>query len=157
MTEMEELKANTEKAKVHQTLDAIGKYIHQLSDECDERFKMTLRADALVMFTFVGYFAVMLIALFGDLPYEVRRMHTELIFCVELVAIFRSWYFTKQWREKEGEWTGATQILRLLGMLHPEKERGVKNKKKLWSEGMAMVKRWAEEKAAQMKKGFAPA
>lgn len=157
MTEMEELKQNAEQAKVKQTLDGISAYMDQLVEECDIALKKSLRADSLLMLTFAGYFAVLTIAVFADLDPMIRRLHTELMFMVELVALFRQFYFTKVWREKEGEWTGFCNTLRILGMLPPRGEKGIKNKKKLWSEGIAMVKRWAEEKAAELKKGFAPA
>ena len=154
---MENLKKAADASKVAQTFDGISKYIDRLSDECDERIKKSLRADTLMLFTFVGYFAVMLVALFGDLDPVIRRLHTELIFLVELIAVFRAWHFTKEWRAKEGEWDGAINVLRLLGMLPEAKDRGVKNKKPLFSEGVEMVKRWFTQKKEAQEKVYAPA
>ena len=157
LTETERLKQNTEKSKVVQTLDAVGKYIHEISESCDHRLRWSLRCDVLEGIALLGYWVILTTALFMNAPDDVRRICTDLALGVVLVAMFRSWKATKLWREKEGEWVGATKMLQLFGMLPPDKERGIKNKKKLWSEGMEMVKRWAAEKAAQLKKGFAPA
>lgn len=157
MSEMEQLKENAEKAKVIQTLDAVSKYIHEISESCDHRLRWSLRCDILEGIAFFGYWTILTTALFMDAPDDVRRICMDFAFLVVLVAMFRSWKATRLWREKEGEWTGATKMLQLFGMLPPDKEKGIKNKKKLWSEGIEMVKRWAEEKAAQLKKGFAPA
>lgn len=157
MSEMEQLKENAEKSKLVQTLGDVSKYLDSLMEECSTRLKASFRADGLVLFTFFGYFAVLIVALFGNLDPVIRRLATELTFMVELVAIFRSWHFTKRWREKEGEWNGAVNVLRILGMVPPEQERGIKNKKKIFSEGIELVKRWFTQKKEAQEKMYAPA
>lgn len=152
---MEELKKNAEKARVSQTLDSITKYIHEISDSCDHRLKWSIRCDVLEQITIMSYFGLLILCISLNVSDAVRDNATDAMFFVVLMAIIRSWKANRLWREKEGEWTGATNVLRLLGMLPPEDGGRERKKRRTWNEGVEMVKSWAAEKKAKMNKGFA--
>lgn len=129
MSEMEKLKAETQKQYAIQRMEDVGAYLDELIEKTHEKFKWSVRCDMLDLFCFVGYWVIMTTALFMDTPDEFRRGALDWAFLVMLVSIFRSWNATKEWRETEGEWTGATEVLRRLGMLNDKPEGGQRKRK----------------------------
>ena len=159
MTETEELKKNTEQAYMLQRIEAVRQYIHKISEESIVLMKATFKADAIEGTFFLVYFISLIALYWFDVPADTRRVILDYAFLAAVFAMLHAWKVRAQWREKEGEWIGATTALAKLGILPERPEDGdrIKRKRKIWSEGIAMVKRWAEEKAAELKKGFAPA
>lgn len=141
MSEMQKLKEETERQYVKQRLDEIGKYIEELADECHARFLYTMRCDILETICFVAYWAVLVMIIFLDVPQWVRDNATGMMFLVWLVAIFRGWYHNKRWREKEGEWEGATRVLKILGMMK-EMPPAPPRKKHEWHPFAGLVETW---------------
>lgn len=76
-----------------------------------------------------GYWAVLITGIFMDAPKDVRDITTDLAFLVWAITIVRGWSARTKWREKEGEWTGAIEILRRLGMM-PDRPEGEGRKRK---------------------------
>lgn len=157
MSEMQQLKENADRALVQQKLNAIAEYMLDLSKSCLHRLEWSIRCDKLEAFAFLGYFVILLTSVWLDTSREFHRTVMDLAFFVVMIAIIRSWNANKLWREKEGEYTGATNILRMLGMLPDVPPPGERKKRKVISEFFGTMKAWATEKAAQMKKGYAPA
>ena len=128
MTEMEELKKNADMALYKQRTDEVSKYLLHLIDETLRLGLWYSRCSMLTLLTFLAYWIILSIALFTELPSEMRRTALDLQFLVILVAWVREAFHHRKWREKEGEWTGAVTILRKMGVPLPEEGDGKRRK-----------------------------
>lgn len=117
MSEMQKLKEEADKQYALQRMEEVGKYLDELSAECLERLKWSLRCDVLEMVAFISYWVILITGILMDAPEWVADLSTDLMFIVLIVAVGRSWGASARWREKEGEWKGAVTVLRKLGML----------------------------------------
>lgn len=121
---MEELKKNADAALFKQRTDEIHKYLVYLIDETLRLGTWSMRCSLLELFSFIGYWVIWVVAIFGDVPDEFRRTMLDFAFLVLLVAMFRGAYHYRKWREAEGEWRGATNVLRKMGVPLPEEGDG---------------------------------
>lgn len=75
-----------------------------------------------------------------------------------IISTFRAWHFEREFAKARSEWDGAVNVLRLLGMLPPKNDGSRdRNKREVWSEGVAMVKSWFSSKKEAQEKVFTPA
>lgn len=128
MSEMEDLKKNAEMALHKQRADEVHKYLVYLIDETLRLGLWHSRCSALTLLAFLGYWIAFTIALFADLPDEVRRGALDLHFIVIVVAWAREAFHHRRWRETEGEWKGAVTVLRKMGVPLPEDDGDKKRK-----------------------------
>lgn len=146
MSEMEELKKNTEMAKVAQQFTELSQYIEKLGGAIDEALRRRKTSSRIYILTWLAWvIAGLFNHLLGDLFESVFIL--ALIYDAYRFAILRSAF---------GEFRGAMEVLRILGMLPPRPDPREKKKRAIFSEGIEMVKRWASSKKKAQEEVYAP-
>lgn len=148
MSETEDLKKAAMESKQRQTVKEVGEYLDRLTDEISRCHKKN--RNSLILYTIVWLAWVAA----GIWKPELDRT-LEMIFIFAL--IYNSYRFA-QLRRAHGEFQGAIEILRILGLIPPHNngDRQVKNKE-VESPFRDMVKSWFTEKKEAQEKVFVPA
>lgn len=150
MSEQEQLKKNAEEAYRKQRALELNKYLDALSARVSKELATAKRASMIQAGICVAWILT-------------NFLHNEIVFAVGWL-VFLSGLMYSHWCDRTlkgtfGEFHGALKTLYLLGLLDedPDGMRGKRKKKRAWSDGMAMVKRWATEKKAAQDKVYSPA
>lgn len=148
MSEMEELKKNTEKQKIYQIHEKIGAYLDIVTEQIKYNTKRETDAWRIYLIAWLSLVIVSFIS--TDTMSDVFQMIT---FLSVLYACFR----TTKTQKSYSEFFGAIEILRILGMIPPTGgDRGVK-RSRFWEQGLNIVKNWGFKKKNIQQKAYGSA
>lgn len=147
MSESEDLKKNADISRATQQVDALRKYLQFLNARISEtrsRQKSSFKIWALAWLAWVvgGAFN--------------PGMNYVLLIMFMLTWFYDSFRLT-QLMKAYAEYRGAIRVLEILGHLKVDEDQGDRKKRKIFEEGVSMVKRWFSEKKAVQEKAYAPA
>ncbi len=157
MSEMDTLKENTEKSAAIQKMESISKYLDVLIAKCVDAAYWNFRGSVLQLISIVAYWVTSFLVNFLNIPDDQKWWFIGLSFVVLLVTWYRELVLERDYAKAEKEWDGAIHILQLLGMVKPPRPRGNRSKRKIWKEGVDLVKMWAVSKKKMQEKVYAPA
>lgn len=149
MTETDDLKQKAAESKARQQVESVGAYLNSLSREIDSC--IIREQDAWIIYM-IAWGAWMIA---GFITGNDGGQVMELIFFISLV--YQSYRHTRT-RRAFGEFAGAIKVLELLGMVPPRPPKGEReSKKRVWSEGIDIVRGWAAKKQKAQEEAYAPA
>lgn len=148
MSEQKELQKGVAESKVRTRVEELSKYLDGMSVKIEEAIA---REKGSWLIYGVGWGSWLAVGFLRD-PSANNLM--ELIF---IMTIFYQGYCRQRTAGLIGEFMGAIRTLEILGFLPPTISRGNRKKKRLWSEGADLVKRWAASKKMTQEKVYAPA
>lgn len=117
MTEMDELKRNTEVERAKQQAESLKAYLDSLFENLFERLRWRFRGENLDLFAFFGYWACALILSFSDVPMDTREMLMDLAFIPLGVSVMRTMFLFALYTRSQGELDGCITTLTKLGMM----------------------------------------
>lgn len=135
MTEMEQLKRNTEVEYAKQRMAELTMYIVSLTERSMDALYWALRGDKLFFLTIIGYFANIGLCVWLDASEDIRSVSGDLITIVMWLTIFRSWYLYREFSVLDAELEGVMKTLEVLGMAKRD-EDGDRTRKKVEHEPM---------------------
>ncbi len=146
MSEQEELQKGRNESKTRSIIEGVSKYLDTLSAEIDECF--TREWSAWIIY-FVAWFGW---AMSSFLDFPPGHSVMQMIF---IISIFYEAYRRAITARKVGEFVGALKMLELLGMIPPTGGNR-RRQRKIWSEGVDIVKGWFTRKKEVQEKVYAP-
>ncbi len=138
MSEEEQLAENAEAQRGQQRIDELNAYLVRLMANVDRTKAKLLGA----MVAYAVAFAATLVTLYA--------------FPVFMIAFLYNVYRVIEGHKALSEARGAVEVLKILGMVPPDRPRGGK-RRRFWEAGYDMVRRWVAEKRAAREKAYAPA
>lgn len=146
MSEMEDLKKSAEHQKAVQTMQGVSDYLDRLTAAIDTARRAHSFSTALWFVAWLGWVA----SGFSGIEIE------YIFLMVYLFALIYDQYRFREMTNAFREFRGAIEILKLLGYVNLP-DRGDRQKRKIFEEGVSMVKRWFTQKKEAQEKVYAPA
>jgi len=151
MTEMEELKRNTEIEFQKQRRDSLLDHLDMLGAHLEERDRWHERARSLEFFCLLFYWSIILLFAWQNNTSMHAEITKEFAFILFLVTCVRSMTLMGMWMKALGELKGAVDMLSLLGGFKNEMDQG--KKKKIKRRGLfARYKEFWERMGSDKKK-----
>lgn len=157
MSEMEQLKKNAEEQLANQKLNEISKYLEHLLATGDKTYYWRIRAGRLVDIVFFSYIGLLWLEVWLETPELIRDIANHSWFVILVITIARDFLLNAKHIHAVGEWQGAVKTLEILGILDHRTKRGNPRKKRVWEEGVNMVKSWFEKKKKVQEEVYVPA
>lgn len=117
MTEMEQLKQNTEIERAKQQAEGVKAYLESLFEKYFETLRWRFRGETLDAITFMAYWAGSLIMLINDVPEDTYRQIMDLAFIPLAVSVMRTMFLFAISCRAQGELDGCINTLTKLGMM----------------------------------------
>jgi len=117
MTEMEELKRNTEIEAAKQRAEGVKEYLESLFDNLFESLRWRFRGETLDAITFMAYWGASLIMILTDVPHETYQTIMDLAFLPLAVSVMRTMFLFAMFCRAQGELDGCIRTLTRLGMM----------------------------------------
>lgn len=136
MSEMDDLKRETEASKVRATYAELQKYLDEVILEIEAAQKKYRVSSIIYLIAW---------ALWVASSFAPEVLHT-LATTLFIFALIYDQFRLARKIDAQAEFRGAMRILRILGYVPPRDEPGVKNKKKVLSQFREMVMDWATKK-----------
>lgn len=147
MTEMEELENNAKLSKWKQTVGEASAYLDRLTDAIDVARRQHNWSFGIYIVVWLSWVAA------GFWSPEIdHAMETVFLFAL----IYDGFRFARL-QAATAEFLGAIRMLKILGMIPPDRDEGEKKKRRTMSEFFDMVKGWAIKKQKAQEEVYAPA
>lgn len=154
MNETEQLKESADQQKALNQLEIISRYLDEIIEELDEAMYWVRRSGRLVDFVLISYLVAVVFTLLMDSSLVIRTLAPSWIFFIFLVTVFRSIHFRFKFSKAIGEFNGASEILAILGIIAPPQKPGIRKRRSVWKDGVALVKSWVVKKKKMQKEVY---
>jgi hypothetical protein len=149
MTEEGQLRESADRSHALQRAKDMNNYIDLLSERIDYTQKRYNDSNWIYLVAWLSWVIV------GFLHDYVSYQIMTFVF---ILALFYTSVRLVEWRNAVGMLIGTIRTLEILGFVDPiQRSDGKKKKKRLWSEGFDIVKRWAFSKKSAQEKVYKPA
>jgi ABC-type multidrug transport system fused ATPase/permease subunit len=153
MTEEEQLKRNAAAQKAQQQFEEVSAYFDSLVAAAMAAIRREAAFAAAYALAFAGLWVAVLAVGVGAAPEWVATA-ANFAFLLAMVLSFTA---TTRRVDAVAEFVGVVRVLRMLGMLPPAPPEAPRRRRRVWREGVDMVREWAAKRKAAQERVWQPA